>query len=162
MTSNYIPEEELDPRILEALSTDPSSLPVELYSVMNQAVAKSDMKRNQQSQTSLNSKQSVETVITLEQLIARHHNSKKSSDRYHHRSSKRVPESDSLDTDDEVQLLKQSSYFPRNDAEGSEANSEPQLPRPPISQDQQAWVSTYGEIYFMGKFTSRFFFAKVT
>ena len=67
MTSNYIPEEELDPRILEALSTDPSSLPVELYSVMNQAVAKSDMKRNQQSQTSLNSKQSVETVITLEQ-----------------------------------------------------------------------------------------------
>ena len=141
-TSNYIPEEELDPRILEALSTDPSSLPVELYSVMNQAVAKSDMKRNQQSQTSLNSKQSVETVITLEQLIARHQNSKKSSDRYHHRSSKRVPESDSLDTDDEVQLLKQSSYFPRNDAEGSEANSEPQLPRPPILQDQQAWVST--------------------
>ena len=127
-------DEEIDPRILEALNTDPSSLPVELYSVMNQAV-QNDLKRNQQSQTSLNSKQSVETVISLEQLMARHAN-KKSNERFR---SKRVPESDSLDTDDEVQMLKQSSYFPRNDAEGSEANSDPQPPRPAPLQDQ-SWV----------------------
>ena len=55
-------------------------------------------------------------------------------------SKRNVPESDySLDTDDEVQRLKQSSYFPRNDAEGSEANSDPQPQRAAI-QDP-SWVS---------------------
>ena len=56
------------------------------------------------------------------------------------KSKRNVPESDySLDTDDEVQRLKQSSYFPRNDAEGSEANSDPQPQRAAI-QDP-SWVS---------------------
>ena len=101
--------------------------------------------RNQQSQSSLNSKQSVETVITLEQLMSRqsvNSNSKKNNEqRLRSSASKRnVPESDySLDTDDEVQRLKQSSYFPRNDAEGSEANSDPQPQRAAI-QDP-SWVS---------------------
>ena len=101
--------------------------------------------RNQQSQSSLNSKQSVETVITLEQLMSRqsvNSNSKKNNEqRLRASASKRnVPESDySLDTDDEVQRLKQSSYFPRNDAEGSEANSDPQPQRAAI-QDP-SWVS---------------------
>ena len=96
--------------------------------------------RNQQSQSSLNSKQSVETVITLEQLMSRQSVSKKSNnERLRSSASKRVPESDSLDTDDEVQMLKQSSYFPRNDAEGSEANSDPQLQTAAI-QDH-SWVS---------------------
>ena len=101
--------------------------------------------RNQQSQSSLNSKQSVETVITLEQLMSRqsvNSNSKKNNEqRLRASASKRnLPESDySLDTDDEVQRLKQSSYFPRNDAEGSEANSDPQPQRAAI-QDP-SWVS---------------------
>ena len=101
--------------------------------------------RNQQSQSSLNSKQSVETVITLEQLMSRqsvNSNSKKNNEqRLRASASKRnFPESDySLDTDDEVQRLKQSSYFPRNDAEGSEANSDPQPQRAAI-QDP-SWVS---------------------
>ena len=101
--------------------------------------------RNQQSQSSLNSKQSVETVITLEQLMSRqsvNSNSKKNNEqRLRSSASKRnLPESDySLDTDDEVQRLKQSSYFPRNDAEGSEANSDPQPQRAAI-QDP-SWVS---------------------
>ena len=102
--------------------------------------------RNQQSQSSLNSKQSVETVITLEQLMSRqsgvNSSSKKNNEqRLRSSASKRnVPESDySLDTDDEVQRLKQSSYFPRNDAEGSEANSDPQPQRAAI-QDP-SWVS---------------------
>ena len=93
----------------------------------------------------MNSKQSVETVITLEQLMSRqsvNSNSKKNNEqRLRASASKRnVPESDySLDTDDEVQRLKQSSYFPRNDAEGSEANSDPQPQRAAI-QDP-SWVS---------------------
>ena len=100
--------------------------------------------RNQQSQSSLNSKQSVETVITLEQLMSRqgvNSNKKNNEQRLRSSASKRnLPESDySLDTDDEVQRLKQSSYFPRNDAEGSEANSDPQPQRAAI-QDP-SWVS---------------------
>ena len=101
--------------------------------------------RNQQSQSSLNSKQSVETVITLEQLMSRqsvNSNSKKNNEqRLRASASKRnVPESDySLDTDDEVQRLKQSSYFPRNDAEGSEANSDPQPQR--AAMQDPSWVS---------------------
>ena len=101
--------------------------------------------RNQQSQSSLNSKQSVETVITLEQLMSRqsvNSNSKKNNEqRLRASASKRnLPESDySLDTDDEVQRLKQSSYFPRNDAEGSEANSDPQPQR--AAMQDPSWVS---------------------
>ena len=102
--------------------------------------------RNQQSQSSLNSKQSVETVITLEQLMSRqsvNSSSKKLNNEQRLRASaskRNFPESDySLDTDDEVQRLKQSSYFPRNDAEGSEANSDPQPQRAAI-QDP-SWVS---------------------
>lgn len=135
-------EEEIDPRFLEALSTDPSSLPVELYAVMSQASAHaksaSNLKRNQQSQTSLNSRQSVETVITLEQLMARH---KKLA----HRSSRRMQESDySLDTDEEIQVIRQqqqvSAYFEaRNDAEGSEAHSDQQPQRPP-RQSVNNWL----------------------
>ena len=64
---------------------------------------------------------------------------KSNNERLRSSASKRVPESDSLDTDDEVQMLKQSSYFPRNDAEGSEANSDPQLQTAAI-QDH-SWVS---------------------
>lgn len=125
--ATVVPQEfdnEIDPRILEALNTDPSSLPVEFYGALAKAPygAASGSK---QSQTSLNSRQSVETVITIEQLLARqqHHQHKKNVTAS--RSVKRPAESDSLDTDDEIQMIRDqvaSNYFGegRNDAEGSE------------------------------------------
>ena len=131
-------DDEIDPRILEALSTDPSSLPVEFYGALNKvsqtlgaaaaAAAASGsnssggpaLRRNQQSQTSLNSRQSVETVITLEQLMARHKKIRQ--------KQQNVPDSDSPDTDAEIQVLRA-----RNGAEGSEAHSDQQQQplRPP-------------------------------
>lgn len=138
-TSTVVPqfntndEDEIDPRVLEALNTDPSSLPVELQALMSQVAPKdSQQQRNQQSQTSLNSRQSEETVITLEQLLMRHkgqlHRLKSKA-----RSKRQAnPESDSLDTDEEIELVreqqqheKSSAYFaPRNGAEGSESNAD--------------------------------------
>ena len=59
-------DDEIDPRILKALSTDPSSLPVEFYGALShmtsqqpQNLQPSPLRQNQkQSQTSLNSRQS--------------------------------------------------------------------------------------------------------
>ena len=79
MASNQDEEAEIDPRILEAVLTDPTSLPVEFYGALNKVsrgksgasaasttsgASQSGLRRNQQSQTSLNSRQSVETVTT--------------------------------------------------------------------------------------------------
>ena len=100
-------EQEIDPRILEAVLTDPTSLPVEFYGALNKVSqgklgsgalssgASSGLRRNQQSQTSLNSRQSVETVITLEQLMARHK-----------KIRGRLQDSDSPDTESEIQVLR--------------------------------------------------------
>ncbi len=108
-------EDEIDPRILEALSTDPASLPVDIYKVLGRGgqggpPSSTDSRQFQQSQTSLNSRQSVETVVTLEQLVSARQQQKSMR-----KPSSRMTESDSLDTDDEIQMIRD-----RNDAEGSE------------------------------------------
>ena len=103
-------DEEIDPRILEAVLTDPTSLPVEFYGALNKvSQGKPSLRRNQQSQTSLNSRQSVETVITLEQLMARH---KKIRGRL-------GQDSDSPDTESEIQVLR------ARNIEGQETSQQP-------------------------------------
>ena len=82
-------DDEIDPKILEVMA---ANFP-------------------KQSLTSLNSRQSVETVITLEQLLAR-------QQRQQQRKNTQESSDLSLDTDDEIQMIRDQEK--RNDAEGRE------------------------------------------
>ena len=130
-------DSEIDPRILEALTTNPSSLPIEFYGAFSRNLQQIPTKL--QSQTSLNSRQSQETVITLEQLLQRHKKSISTSGQAKKSSSRNLEQaqSDSLDTDDEIQMIRDHNNSEeavsagergRNDAEGQE--QPPRLLRP--------------------------------
>ena len=105
-------DDNLEEALLQQISTDPASLPPELHDMLKKSSPdESKASEVQNSLTSLSSKpsgsRSYETVIDVEKKRA-----------------PRVMDSDSFDTEDEIQFVKRASaYFNRNTGEGRESET---------------------------------------